>query len=220
MQTIPKEVMLPVFKSGKGLAPNWCEMEYFDITHFAPGEKHVFGRVGAKEKLIVGRGKCRVAFGGQVVDAEPGTQLDITTPDDRFEITDVSEKAALIRMCGCWGDEVGGSGIFWLDILDEVSERGDPVEYPKNHALDNHYHDCDEYWIFFEGRGIAVSEGKHYEAGVGDCVATGMGHHHDMALISAPMKGVFFETTMEGRKRPGHLWEHAHGPAEPKVERV
>lgn len=211
---------MPVFRSGKGLAPEWCEMEYFDITHLKPGEKHIFDRIGAKEKLIVGRGKCRIAFGGQMVDAEPGAQLDITTPGDRFEVQDVAEDVTLVRMCGRWGDEVGGSGIFGLPIVEDPKENGDQVDYAKNHPLDNHYHDCDEYWIFYEGRGVAVSEGKFFEIGPGDCVATGMGHHHDMAQVIEPTVGVFFETTMEGRKRPGHLWEHTHGPAEPKAERV
>ncbi len=35
-----------------------------------------------------------------------------------------------------------------------------------------------------------------------------------------PIAGVYFETTLEGHKRLGHLWEHTHGPAEPQPERV
>lgn len=211
---------MPVFKSGKGLAPEWCEMAYFDITELAPGDTHSFDRVGKKEKLLVCRGKCRIAFGGQVTDAEPGANLDLTAPDQHFEITGVSEDAVLVRMCGRWGDEVGYSGVFWLPIVENPQENGDPVDYAKNHTLDNHFHDCDEYWIFYEGRGTAVTEGKFFEIGPGDCVATGMGHYHDMGLITDPTVGVFFETTMEGSKRPGHLWAHTHGPAEPKPERI
>lgn len=26
------------------------------------------------------------------------------------------------------------------------------------------------------------------------------------------IKGVYFETTLQGQKRLGHLWEHTHGP--------
>jgi mannose-6-phosphate isomerase-like protein (cupin superfamily) len=193
-------------------------MEYFDITELAPGEKRSFERVGNKEKLIVTKGRCRISTGGPVIDAEAGANLDLL-PGARFEALDVEEDAVLVRMCGRWGDEVGGSGIFVLERMDIFAEVGDPVDYPKNHPLDNHYHDCDEYWIFFDGRGLAVSEGEFYEVGVGHCVATGMGHHHDVSLIYETMKGVFFETTMEGAKRPGHLWEHTHGPAEPRPER-
>jgi hypothetical protein len=34
------------------------------------------------------------------------------------------------------------------------------------------------------------------------------------------VRSVFFETTMGGKKRRRHLWEHTDGPAEPKMERV
>jgi mannose-6-phosphate isomerase-like protein (cupin superfamily) len=54
----------------------------------------------------------------------------------------------------------------------------------------------------------------------GDCVTIGMGHHHDFPLIDAPVKAVFFETTLEGAKRVGHLWNHTHGLAQPKPERI
>jgi mannose-6-phosphate isomerase-like protein (cupin superfamily) len=94
------------------------------------------------------------------------------------------------------------------------------VSYRKETNFDSHYHDCDEYWIFFKGRGVAVSEGKHYEVAAGDCVATGMGHHHDFPLVYEPLEAVFFETTLEGQKRRGHLWEHTHGLAQPQAERI
>ncbi len=210
---------MPVFKSGKGLAPAWCEMEYFDITKLAPGETKVFERVGEKEKVIVCGGKCRIAFGGQVIDAGPNANIDLT-PGAHFEVSDVTEEVTLVRMCGRWGDEVGGSGIFPVWNVEDPKDGGDPVPYPKTTCFDNHFHDCDEYWIFFSARCIAVSEGKFFEVGPGDCVVTGMGHHHDVQRVIESGAAVFFETTIEGAKRPGHLWEHTHGPAEPKTERV
>src|SRR5690606_11814494 len=119
-----------------------------------------------------------------------------------------------------WGDEVGGSGLFSVHKSDAPQDRGDPVSYPKETNFDRHYHDMDEYWIVFRGQGVAVSEGKHYEVEAGDCIATGMGHHHDFPLVFEPIRAVFFETTLEGEKRRGHLWEHTHGIARPKAERV
>ena len=56
---------MPVFKSGKGLAPKWCELECFDVVRLGKGQKHTYVRIGNKEKLIVGKGACRIAFGGQ-----------------------------------------------------------------------------------------------------------------------------------------------------------
>lgn len=79
---------------------------------------------------------------------------------------------------------------------------------------------CDEYWIVLEGTGVAVSEGKHYAVGPGDCLATGMGHHHDFPTASAPVHAVYFETTLGGERRRGHLWNHTHGPAQPRLDRV
>lgn len=211
---------MPVFKSGRGLAPPWCEMEYFEIVDLSRGDTHVFERVGGKEKLIVGKGKCQVDFEGQSVVAHQGANLDLVAPDGQFRVLEVFSDTTLIRMCGRWGQETGGSGIFTVTSSDTLGDRGDPVSYAKETSFDSHYHDCDEYWILFEGRGVAVSEGRTYEVGPGDCVATGMGHHHDFPQVLEVVKAVYFETTMEGQGRRGHLWNHSHGPAEPRPNRV
>ena len=203
---------MPVFRSGKGLAPEWCELEYFDIVRLKAGESHVFERMGQKEKLIVGEGKCRISAGEQAIDAEKGANLDLSAPGNQFR-AEALEDTTLIRMCGRWGDEVGGSGIFAAWKMDDPHDTGDPVSYPKQSGFDNHFHDCDEYWIVIGGSGVAVSEGKHYDLGVGDCLATGMGDHHDLPIVYETLVGVFFETTLRGQKRLGHLWEHTHGPA-------
>ena len=52
---------MPVFKSGKGLAPKWCEMEYFEILRLQKATTHRFDRIGRKEKLIIGKGECCIA---------------------------------------------------------------------------------------------------------------------------------------------------------------
>ena len=202
---------MPVFRSGKGLAPDWCELEYFEIINLKPGQTHSFERIGQKEKLIVGAGNCRISVGGQVVDAERGANLDLS--GDQFKVLEVFEDAQLVRMSGRWGDEVGGSGIFPAWKMDDPKDCGDPVSYSKETGFDNHFHDCDEYWIVIGGSGIAVSEGVHYELGMGDCLATRMGDHHDLPIVREPIVAVFFETTLRGQKRLGHLWEHTHGKA-------
>ena len=211
---------MPVFRSGRGLAPPWCELEYFDILGLSPGDRRLFERVGEREKLIVAAGRCRLRVAGQTVEAEEGANLDLLPGEDPFEVIEATALAVLVRMAGRWGEATGGSGVFAVERRDDASDAGDPVDWPKHTVFDNHYHDCDEYWILFEGRGVAVSEGRSYEVGPGDCIATGMGHHHDFPMVYEPVKAVYFETTMEGEKRPGHLWEHTHGPARPKPERV
>lgn len=211
---------MPVFTSGKGQAPAWCEMRYFDIVELEPGQQHTYEREGKKEKLIVGRGRCRVSLTGMEVEGGDKTQLDLGEGEGSFAVDQVAERTVLIRMCGDWGEECGGAGVFAMTNSDKPQDTGDRMEYPKFTNFDCHFHDCDEYWIFFEGSGLAYSEGKPYLVGPGDCVATGMGHHHDLPRVDAPIRGVYFETTMEGQKRRGHLWDHTHGVAQPRMERV
>jgi mannose-6-phosphate isomerase-like protein (cupin superfamily) len=210
---------MPVFRSGE-TPPPWCEMTFFEIVEAPPGEHHHFPRRGEKEKLIVCRGACLVTAAGVELAAEPGGNFNLPPESGDFTLTAGGEPVTIVRMCGRWGDETGGSGIFAVSESANPADRGDPVPYAKTTNFDSHFHDCDEYWIVWEGSGVAVSEGRTYEIGVGDCLATGMGHHHDLPRVHQPARGVYFETTLEGRKRLGHLWEHTHGPAEPHPERV
>src|ERR1035437_3280776 len=102
---------MPVFKSGRGLASSWCDLEFFDIVRLGPGQKHTFGRVGKKEKLLVGGGRCKVSFEGKSVDLGEGANLDLAQAASQFVVSDVTAPTVLIRMCGRWGDEVGGAGL-------------------------------------------------------------------------------------------------------------
>jgi mannose-6-phosphate isomerase-like protein (cupin superfamily) len=210
---------MPVFRSGKGLAPAWCELEFFEIVALDVGSTHTFERMGEREKVIMAEGECAISLGDAPIEAERGAGYDIAE-GGAFVVSDVRQPTTLVRMCGRWGSEVGGSGLFPAFEEDDPNDGGDPVDYPKRTGFDNHFHDCDEYWIVVRGKGVAVSEGKAFEVGPGDCVATGMGWHHDFPTVAEPVLAVFFETTMGGQKRPGHLWEHTHGPAEPQPERI
>lgn len=211
---------MPVFKNGKGLAPKWCKLKYFEIVNLQPGTCRTFERIGQQEKMIVVRGKCHVSFAGQTIIADVGRDFNLNTLDGQFKVTEVFSATTLIRLCGDWGDEAGGFGIFTVEKSGFPRDCGDPVEYFKETNFDSHYHDCDEYWILFEGGGIAVSEGKSYHVGPGDCVATSMGHHHDFPRVFSTVKGVYFETALEGKRRQGHLWNHKHGLAQPGKNRI
>ena len=216
---------MPVFRAGIDKAPPWSELRAFEIVRLAAGEAHVFDRLEPRERLVVGAGACRMQLPGQpgtIAAAEKGRgefKFALDTPDGCFAVSEALEPTTLIRMAGSWGDETGGYGVFEPRPADGGPERGDSVSYPKSTAFDNHYHDCDEYWIVFEGRGVAYSEGRRYEVGPGDCVATGAGHHHDFPELFTPVRAVFLETSLIGARRRGHLWEHTHGPAQPQVER-
>ena len=80
-------------------------------------------------------------------------------------------------------------------------------------------------FVFLAGQipirnGEVVTEGKRFDVRDGDCVATGMGHHHDMPVVHVTIRAVYFETSMAGQKRRGHLWDHTHGEAQPQLDRV
>jgi len=195
---------MPVFKSGKELSTAWCEMEFFEIIKLPAGAKHTFARIGQREKLVIEKGVCAIQHGDMVTEGREGANLDLE-PGENFIVKETLEDAVLLRVTGRWGKETGGSGLF---------------TFAKNDTLDNHFHDCDEYWIFFSGCADVVSEGREYRMAGGECLATGMGWHHVLKKVLKPVSGFYFETTMEGQKRPGHLWEHVHGKAEPKKERV
>jgi len=210
---------MPLFHGGMAEAPTWYELTDFAIVTLAAGEGRTFARRAARERLLIADGRCRVAFDHEEHEAAAGDKYLI--PDDvaAYTVTAVAEPATLIPLGGTWGDETGDWGLFAVDEED-VPERGDPTDYPKRTRIDNHYHDCDEYYLILSGAGTVVSEGRHYQVGPGDCVATGMGHHHDFPLVTAPVRAAFFETTLGGERRRGHLWNHTHGPARPQPERV
>lgn len=204
---------MPLIHEGDPI-PDWCELRSYAVVRHEAGEVATFKATGdAKRVFIVGRGSVTIDGDdhaeGAIIDPGTGPIVMHAGPDG----------ATIIQMSGHWGDDYGGLGIFGMRETEEPHNAGDPADYPRRTSFDNHFHDCDEYWIIFEGRGVAVSEGISYDVGPGDCIATGMGHHHDMPAASEPVRGVFFETTMEGQKRRGHLWEHTHGPAKPMPDR-
>lgn len=209
---------MPVIKPNQPM-PAWCELEFFEVVKLPKGSRHEFPRRSRKEKLLVARGKCTVAFAGQTIQAAAGANLDLLTPDGWFEIVDTAEPVKLVLLAGRWGDEIGGSGLFSVEAADKREDPGLALTFVKNTSFDNHYHDCDEYWVIVEGSGAVVTEGKRYPVFPGDCVATGMGHHHDFAEVEQPVLAAWIETTLEGRKRRGHLWTHRDGRAEPRPER-
>lgn len=211
---------MPLFHGGMATAPDWCELTSFAIVPLAAGESRDFPRSAVRERLLVASGACRVAYAGGEFDAVAGDKFELPDGAAHFAVAAAGEATTVVHLCGTWGAETGGWGLFSVEEVAEPVERGDPTDYPKRTRIDNHYHDCDEYWIVLAGHGTAVSEGRRYEVGPGDCVGTRMGHHHDFPTVTEPVRAVFFETTLGGARRRGHLWNHTHGPAQPQPGRV
>jgi mannose-6-phosphate isomerase-like protein (cupin superfamily) len=113
----------------------------------------------------------------------------------------VRGRAAVMRIAGRW------TGLTALTIFEVGPDRD----------LELHYHDGDEYWLFFEGRGRALSEGGAYDIGPGDLIATGMGHEHGFPAASTHgiVRAVALETALHGVGRRGHLHRADHGDPVP-----
>jgi mannose-6-phosphate isomerase-like protein (cupin superfamily) len=198
--------------------PAWCELRSFEIVDLVEGQSVSCRRAQPKERLLQTFGTIQLRHSGGSVVLKENQFIDLDI--DAWQLAACSPRAQIVRLSGKWGDDVAGCGIFRVTNQEKPVNGGDPVDYPKTTSVDAHYHDCDEYWILLEGGATTVVGGRHIPMAVGDCLPIGMGHHHDMPLVAAPVKAVFFETTLEGAKRVGHLWNHTHGLAQPMPERI
>lgn len=70
--------------------------------------------------------------------------------------------------------------------------------------LELHFHDCNEYWIIVEGKGLATSEGVEYELGPGDMLLTKAGDEHSL-VVTEKMVAIYFYGVMPPGGRTGHL---------------
>ena len=208
-----------IFRSGDE-PPAWCELRHFTIDRPARGAPVEYERLWQRERLLVTRGRCNAIWAGGAMVLRAGQFLDMAGELAGWTVTAITDDVELLRLAGQWGEEIAGCGLWSLQNEDGAAHVGDAVAYPKRTRIDPHYHDYDEYWLILEGAATVVVSGQSARVAAGDCVPIGMGHHHDMPEVEGVMRGAFFETTLEGQKRLGHLWNHTHGPAEPRPERV
>jgi len=199
--------------------PTWCELEHFEIITLQRDEATTRTPFTRTERLIGTAGTCQLRHGNRSLLLKEAQFIDLDPDGGEWTVLGASDPAQFVRLTGHWGPDMAGCGIFRVQRSD-AGNKGDPVTYPKHTAIDRHYHDCDEYWIILEGTGEVVVDDRHAKVHPGDCLCIGTGHPHDFPLIDTPVKAVFFETTLYGRMRTGHLWNHTHGPAEPMPGRV
>lgn len=211
---------MALVEKGRFEMPAWCGLKRYEVARIGGFERLELPAIAQKARLLVTEGTCLVSSGAttsvlrepQFVDLEPGA--------NGFSIEGYGFDCAIMVFHGEWGKRVGGCGIFVYSATTPRKYASDPVDYPKSTNFDSHYHDCDEYWMILEGQGEVVVGAGHHEVGPGDCVAIGMGHHHDIPRIDREIRSAYFETTLEGQGRAGHLWNHTHGQARPKAERA
>lgn len=209
---------MSVFRGGEA-PPAWCELRNFEVLNIVDGQIVDQHRSQQKERLLATAGTTQLVLPDASVILKENQFIDIASAES-WRLRGCSRTAQLVRLSGRWGRDVGGCGIFRAANQDDPKDGGDPVDYRKTTSIDSHYHDCDEYWIILEGDGTVVIGQRRFNVTVGDCIAIGMGHRHDLPTVTTAVKAAFFETTFGGNKRVGHLWNHTHGLAQPKPERV
>ncbi|MCF3934867.1 cupin domain-containing protein [Acuticoccus sp. M5D2P5] len=206
-----------IFRQGE-TPPAWCGLRGFRIVDLPSGGDVAVEIAAPRGRVLVTSGTVQLRSADRSQVLKEAQFFDLAPSKCVLSAPGPAAQAVVLE--GDWGEEMGGCGIFRVAEEANPSDHGDPVAYPKKTRVDAHYHDCDEYWILLEGRGRVVVGPTSAEMRPGDCLAIGMGHHHDMPEAPEAVKAVFFETTLEGRKRVGHLWTHTHGTAIPQEERV
>jgi mannose-6-phosphate isomerase-like protein (cupin superfamily) len=88
----------------------------------------------------------------------------------------------------------------WSEVTSAGIFRIEP-----NGRFDRHYHDCDEYWLIFEGRAIVSVGDRTYTVGAGDIVCTETGVEHDIVAVADPLGAFWFEGRTPTGGRVGHL---------------
>lgn len=189
--------------------PSWSDVKSFSWYDLVAGERAISARE-RRARLLVTSGGCQVRQGSRSQVLREGQFVAL----ERGEATlAASNTAQAVVFEGDWGDELGGCGLFRAENVAAPADRGDPVTYTKRTNIDAHYHDCQEFWLLLEGAATVVVDGQHLEMRPGDCLPIPMGAMHDMPDAPQPVKAVYFETTLRGQKRTGHLWQHTHGSA-------
>jgi mannose-6-phosphate isomerase-like protein (cupin superfamily) len=190
--------------------PAWSDVKSFSWYDLAPGREQPLAVRHPRARLLATAGSCQVRQGtrSQVLREQQFVALEA---DDAVLVATGPAQAILFE--GSWGEELGGCGVFRAENVAAPADKGDPVDYVKRTNIDAHYHDCQEFWLLLEGAATVVVSGQHLEMRPGDCLPIPMGAMHDMPDAPQPVKAVYFETTLRGQKRTGHLWQHTHGAA-------
>jgi mannose-6-phosphate isomerase-like protein (cupin superfamily) len=190
--------------------PEWSDVKSFSWYDLMPGRDLVVAVRRGRGRLLVTSGGCQVRQDSrsQVLREQQFFALEAGEA-----VLAASGPAQAILFEGEWGDELGGCGVFRAENVATPTDRGDPMSYPKRTNVDAHYHDCQEFWLLLEGAATAVVSDQHIPMRPGDCLPIPMGAVHDMPDAPQTVKAVYFETTLRGQRRTGHLWQHTHGPA-------
>jgi mannose-6-phosphate isomerase-like protein (cupin superfamily) len=199
---------MPLLKLKENKFPEWSEVKSISHHLLRSGSSVEIQKEYPSITVFIISGECNIKDKGL---EKTLSENDSFYPGTETTITSLNKDSEIVIIEGNWGVETGSSAVFRMSAASTPRNTGDPADYPRTNDFDNHYHDFDEYWIILKGSGVAVSEGIKYTFSAGDIIATRMGDHHDLPEIYEDIVGIYFETTLKGKKRTGHLWSHTHG---------
>ena len=198
--------------------PAWCKLREYSFEAIRAGTECLIDVTSEREFYICISGRLNFETSGATCVLEPGARRDVSS-GATVRLRAESD-SRYCRARGRW-KSISGAGLFTVKN-GPLPRHGSPCSYEKITPFDRHFHDLDEYWIMLDGRATVSSEDRLYDVGPGDCVATGMGWHHDVLRCHSDsgIHAIWLESELEGRKRGGLLWEPEHGPVTPALERV
>lgn len=200
---------MPLLKISENKFPEWSEVKRITQLTVESNDTTKITVSFPKYAMFIISGECCIKVNGY---QKLFLENDMLFSDEELIIIkSMKNKVEIVLIEGNWSDELGSSAVFRMSRFSTPRNVGDPVDYIRTNDFDNHYHDFDEYWIILSGSGIAVSEGIKYKFTAGDIIATRMGDHHDLPEVYEDIHGIYFETSLRGQKRLGHLWNHTHG---------
>jgi mannose-6-phosphate isomerase-like protein (cupin superfamily) len=199
---------MPLLKISENKFPEWSEVKKITQLTIEPNSTAEITKSFTKFALFIISGECSIRTNGyEKIFLENDS---IFSDKNEISIKTKNHNSEIVMIEGNWSDEIGGSAVFKMSKISTPRNVGDLVDYPRTNNFDNHYHDFDEYWIILKGSGLAVSEGVRYKFSGGDIIATRMFDHHDLPEVYEDIQGIYFETSLRGNKRLGHLWNHTH----------
>lgn len=202
---------MPVVKNYTEL-PDWAEVKFYEIINLKPNFSSDVLKKCDNEIVFIVSGTCIIYYNTGKKYLKAGGYYEFNNETKNYSIQTGNEYCSTVRIAGSWSNECGAKGVFVIDNSSMPKNIGDATDHDKIRKtdFDNHFHDCDEYWIIVNGSGKIATEGKIFEIESGNCVVTKAGMHHDFIDIYETVHGVYFETSLKGLKREGHLWNHTH----------
>ena len=212
---------MPIFRTELDNVPAWSELRHYEAHELHPEASVSVRRTHECENIVATYGTGQVVIGGQSLVLAEGQFVAVPAGVRDYTLRGTWRPASFMRLCGLWGSEVGGCGVFRANPGEGPKNVGDPVDYPKISGVDRHYHDYDAV------PGSCWTVQRWYTSIRRVCRDTqrlcrhrcGPSPRHCLRARDVPRRGTS-KALCADKKRIGHLWNYKHGAAVPDPERA